>query len=246
LSKHSAFFGGRTLLPFGRSVPVIPPRVQDIKPTDSLAYYLDRVHWLDALTPPLEQHLQRLTEAVKAILQIPPDASAAKPSTVDAGTTAETWKGQSQKFDLTSWRPWIFVCGFAVAVVGALAVWKLPKAPQTPATVTSGPNDADILKNIILASHNEALNFANVRMDSLFLSAFNNPIDAATLNIFTRQGFPSELLGWLFWDSFRVGPPGHEINYWYNPPVSYGCPRTSVNGKQLCYKDWILMAVLSG
>jgi hypothetical protein len=56
---------------FSRSVPVIPLRVQDTIPTDSLAYYLDRVHWLDALTPPLEAHLQRLTEAVKAILQMP-------------------------------------------------------------------------------------------------------------------------------------------------------------------------------
>jgi hypothetical protein len=56
---------------FSRNCPVIPLRVQDTTPTDSLAYYLERVHWLDALTPPLETHLQRLTEAVRALLQVP-------------------------------------------------------------------------------------------------------------------------------------------------------------------------------
>ena len=56
---------------FSRNCPVIPLRVQDTKPTDSLAYYLDRVHWLDALTPPLAIHLKRLSEAVRVLLQIP-------------------------------------------------------------------------------------------------------------------------------------------------------------------------------
>lgn len=53
-----------------RGVPVIPVRIEDIAPTKSLAYFMTAVHWLDALTPPLEQHLQRLGESIKALLQI--------------------------------------------------------------------------------------------------------------------------------------------------------------------------------
>lgn len=35
-------------------LPVLPLRVEDVMPNDSLDYYLAGKHWLDALTPPLE------------------------------------------------------------------------------------------------------------------------------------------------------------------------------------------------
>jgi hypothetical protein len=43
-------------------------RIEDIRPNDDLTYFLSTPHWLDALTPPLENHLQRLVAAVKALL----------------------------------------------------------------------------------------------------------------------------------------------------------------------------------
>jgi hypothetical protein len=55
-----------------RGVPVLPVRIENITPTKSLAYYMTAVHWLDALTPPLEQHLQRLGDSIKALLQVVP------------------------------------------------------------------------------------------------------------------------------------------------------------------------------
>ncbi len=55
---------------FGKEIPVLPLRVEDTKPSDELAYYLDRVHWLDALTEPLEQHLQKLVISVQALLGV--------------------------------------------------------------------------------------------------------------------------------------------------------------------------------
>ncbi len=53
-----------------RGVPVVPLRIEDIVPTQSLAYYMAALHWLDALTPPLEAHLERLAESIKALLQL--------------------------------------------------------------------------------------------------------------------------------------------------------------------------------
>jgi hypothetical protein len=44
-------------------VPVIPVRIEDIAPTKAMAYFMGPVHWLDALSPPLEQHLQRLADS---------------------------------------------------------------------------------------------------------------------------------------------------------------------------------------
>jgi TIR domain len=53
-------------------VPLIPVRIEEVVPTESLAYFMSAVHWLDAITPPIEAHLQRLAESVKALLQLTP------------------------------------------------------------------------------------------------------------------------------------------------------------------------------
>ncbi len=55
---------------FDREVPVVPFRIENIAPEKSLAYYMGPVHWLDALTLPLEQHLQKLATSVKSFAQI--------------------------------------------------------------------------------------------------------------------------------------------------------------------------------
>jgi hypothetical protein len=55
-----------------KGIPIVPLRIEDIVPTHALEYFIGTVHWLDALTPPLENHLRRLTESVKALLQISP------------------------------------------------------------------------------------------------------------------------------------------------------------------------------
>jgi hypothetical protein len=49
-------------------VTVIPMRIRDVIPKEGLKYYLDELHWLDALTPPMEGHLETLTTRVKNIL----------------------------------------------------------------------------------------------------------------------------------------------------------------------------------
>jgi formylglycine-generating enzyme required for sulfatase activity len=48
---------------------VIPFRIEDVAPQQSLAYYLGPVHWLDALTSPLDQHLQKLSTSVKGFVR---------------------------------------------------------------------------------------------------------------------------------------------------------------------------------
>jgi uncharacterized membrane protein YhaH (DUF805 family) len=55
-----------------RGITVVPLRIEDVLPTKAMAYFVGSVHWLDALTPPLEQHLEKLVSAVKACLPIGP------------------------------------------------------------------------------------------------------------------------------------------------------------------------------
>src|SRR6266481_4727848 len=47
---------------------VIPVRIANTVPSSSLAYFLGTVHWLDAVIPPLDQHLSLLTQRVKQLL----------------------------------------------------------------------------------------------------------------------------------------------------------------------------------
>ena len=53
-----------------KGVPLVPMRIENVEPTKSLAYFMGAVHWLDATTPPTEQHLRRLSNAVKTLLRM--------------------------------------------------------------------------------------------------------------------------------------------------------------------------------
>jgi hypothetical protein len=54
---------------FDGEKPVVPFRIENVVPERSLRYYMGSVHWLDALTPPLEQHLEKLAASVQALVR---------------------------------------------------------------------------------------------------------------------------------------------------------------------------------
>jgi formylglycine-generating enzyme required for sulfatase activity len=49
---------------------IAPVRIEEISPADDLEYFLSSSHWLDAMKPPFEQHLDVLAESVRALLEI--------------------------------------------------------------------------------------------------------------------------------------------------------------------------------
>jgi hypothetical protein len=51
-----------------KGIPILPFRIQDVPLSRAMEYYISTHHWLDALTPPLERHLQHLAETVKLLL----------------------------------------------------------------------------------------------------------------------------------------------------------------------------------
>jgi hypothetical protein len=55
-----------------KNVTIVPVRLEPAEPTRSLAYFMAGIHWLDALTLPLEQHFQRLAVSIKAFLRAAP------------------------------------------------------------------------------------------------------------------------------------------------------------------------------
>jgi TIR domain len=51
-----------------KHTPIIPFRIEHVAAADSLDYFIGSLHWLDALTPPLEPHLQTLADAIAKTL----------------------------------------------------------------------------------------------------------------------------------------------------------------------------------
>jgi hypothetical protein len=54
-----------------KGVAVVPFRIQDVMPSKAMEYYLDVTHWLDAMTPPVEDHLQELADKLELLLGQP-------------------------------------------------------------------------------------------------------------------------------------------------------------------------------
>ncbi len=53
-----------------KGIPILPLRIEDVVPSSDLEYFLGTTHWLDALPPPLEVHLERLAKTVKSLLDL--------------------------------------------------------------------------------------------------------------------------------------------------------------------------------
>ncbi len=80
---------------FNKGIVIIPFRIQDVQPTRSFQYYIGRTHWLDALTQPLEQHIEKLAATITAVLRHGPGA--------DIPTA--TWQAQIGKLEPTGGLP---------------------------------------------------------------------------------------------------------------------------------------------
>jgi hypothetical protein len=48
---------------------IIPFRIEDILPSKAMKYLISVPHWLDAMTPPLEQHIRELEETIKILIE---------------------------------------------------------------------------------------------------------------------------------------------------------------------------------
>ncbi len=52
-----------------KGLPIIPFRIENVPLSKPLEYFISTPHWLDALTPPMEKHLNYLGETVEVLLK---------------------------------------------------------------------------------------------------------------------------------------------------------------------------------
>jgi TIR domain len=109
-----------------KGVTIVPVRIDDVVPTKSMEYFLGAIHWLDALTPPIEKHLQQLAETVKAILKADgaaPNADRATLRPAAAQMLAGADRSVSEKSSKkNSWLVPALGSGLCVALL-AVGVW---------------------------------------------------------------------------------------------------------------------------
>ena len=68
----------------GKSIPILPLRIEDIRPQGSMEFALSNTHWLDAFAPPIADRLSQLADSVELLLGVkkssrPTTATTAKP-----------------------------------------------------------------------------------------------------------------------------------------------------------------------
>jgi hypothetical protein len=134
-------------------VAVIPFRIEDVAPGKSLDYFIGNVHWLDALTPPLEQHLERLAHNVQTLLSrdAPVIGGKISSTTGSAASPAASSPAKTIRASVpteSARAPWLYVAlgGLAVLVIVFAVLYFARKSSPTvqvaPAPVSSTPPPA--------------------------------------------------------------------------------------------------------
>ena len=215
-----------------KGLTIIPFRIEEIAPTKAMEYYLGSIHWLDALTPPLAQHLGVLVEQVKANLQVEVEVGAAP-------RIASPIAPSKRQLTASARLRWSLVTGLIAIVAlgaGTLALWQGPSLwtrlsfNPTPVLTTN----QHIFLNLLRASYDEPLS-SEIPTASISLQKLDDAI---------HSNYPRELLFWLFIDRFEYSLPSLLFGFSYNPPQDLGCDPN--DPKHRCYIDWIHLATLGG
>ncbi len=131
-------------------VAILPFRIEDVMPGKSLDYFIGSVHWLDAMTPPLEKHLDELVGTVQKLTlppvafpaaAVPPPAPAVRPMVPAAAGRATPSN--------TVWIGLAALIAVVAIAAGIILLKPKPPAPSAPPTpiVNPGPNPPNVTPN---------------------------------------------------------------------------------------------------
>jgi TIR domain len=103
-----------------RGIPIIPLRVEDVTPAKSLDYFISSVHWLDAITPPLEEHLESLANTIRTIL---PEQPRVVPPVLETAPVPHHAPAVVKSPGNSTRPKWLFPLIAAAVVVLAVVAW---------------------------------------------------------------------------------------------------------------------------
>jgi hypothetical protein len=131
-------------------LPIIPFRIEATAPTKSLAYFVSNLHWLDALTPPLEAHIGTLVGTVRTLLaaqgRAPRPRQAEAPARPVAGPASPGNRaGFKPPWRAALWPGLALAAGLGIAAVGAI-IWFGGERPASSRAVQlfNPPTEQDL------------------------------------------------------------------------------------------------------
>jgi hypothetical protein len=116
------------------NVIIIPFRIDNMDPTGAMAYFLSTEHWLDAITPPLERHIEKLITTLQHFMS------------GDEKTAIGSLSPPIAKPEVPAhrWKPiWVLPVVFAIVILAVVAVSTIPKLLGS--TPQLSPTDAPSL-----------------------------------------------------------------------------------------------------
>jgi len=116
-----------------KGIPIIPFRIEDVEPSEELRFYIKSLHWLDAMDPPMERHLKRLSDSVQALLSVGEEYQPPDTETV-VGAPAQ----KQRSFPV--WVIALLVLAVVIVLV-TVSLWIVPRlnsAPPSPTSPTVG------------------------------------------------------------------------------------------------------------
>ena len=136
-----------------QGIAVIPFRIEDVLPNKTLEYFISTQHWLDALTPPLEDHMAHLAETITVLLEkksskekaLPAGGEAPAPSQPPSQPEVKVPEERPSTILASApprqipWIPLLAVVGLLLVLVVAGGVWWLRSQPVVPAKQVTAP-----------------------------------------------------------------------------------------------------------
>jgi len=135
-----------------KGLVLVPFRIEATMMSKDMEYFLSSSHWIDALTPPLEQHLVELGELVRTVLfRKEKEAAAAqkptpaKPTEPAKPVTTATAPANPASQPKSRYKLWIAAAVALVAIVGMAGWWFRTKGVASRDTLPPNLRDGLIL-----------------------------------------------------------------------------------------------------
>jgi hypothetical protein len=123
-------------------IPIVPLRIEDVELSREMRYYIKSIHWLDALTPPIERHLQKISESVQALLSIEGEE---QPSPLVETIIEAPVK---KRWPLPTWATTLLAMT-AVLILGGVGTWAISKINSaTVRTISTDVSTGEIEESL--------------------------------------------------------------------------------------------------
>ncbi|MBP1823236.1 toll/interleukin-1 receptor domain-containing protein [Mycobacterium sp. OAE908] len=123
---------------------LLPLRIEDVKPQQSLEYYLNEPHWLDAITKPFAAHLDKLADACEGMLAVtgrsPQTMPGISPRSAGTDRAVRRWRRQRKPVTLALIAAVAILLAVAGITVHLLRPDPTHRSPSSPGAAATGPS----------------------------------------------------------------------------------------------------------